>query len=121
MKHRVLKASHGLIITHISANLPYIGVGDRFTPQKSHAKAQRRKDFRPCALVLTISPMGASKYTVFGNTIGIMYRVQKEVGLDIEAHLFPATAFDHPERGSFAAYIIKNGVPILPLAEGAKP
>jgi len=51
----------------------------------------------------------------------VMYRVQKEVGLDVEAHLFPATAFDHPEPASFAAHIIKNGVPILPLAEGAKP
>ena len=43
-----------------------------------------------------------------------MAQVQKEAGLDIEAHLFPATALDHLEQGSFAAYIVTNGVPVFP-------
>ena len=43
----------------------------------------------------------------------VMSNVQFEVGFDIEAHLFPASAFDNLERGSFAEYIIKHGVPIL--------
>ena len=41
-----------------------------------------------------------------------MFRVQKEVGLEVEAHLFPADALVRPEQGSFAAYIIKNGFAI---------
>jgi predicted nucleotidyltransferase len=42
-----------------------------------------------------------------------MYRVQKEAGLEVEAHLFPSTVLERPEEGSFAAYIIKNGVAVL--------
>jgi predicted nucleotidyltransferase len=42
----------------------------------------------------------------------VMARVQLEAGLDVEAHLFPATAFDAPEQGSFAEYVIENGVRI---------
>jgi len=39
-----------------------------------------------------------------------MFQVQKEVGLDVEAHLFSASAFEHPEEGSFSSYIMNNGV-----------
>ena len=42
-----------------------------------------------------------------------MTEVQEKAGIDIEAHLFSTSALDHPERGSFAAYIIKNGVAVL--------
>lgn len=46
----------------------------------------------------------------------VMFQVQKEAGLDVEAHLFPARAFEHPEKGSFAAYIVAHGIR-LPLEE----
>jgi predicted nucleotidyltransferase len=39
--------------------------------------------------------------------------VQKKVGYDVEIHLFPASALDNPEPGSFAADIIKHGVRIV--------
>ena len=39
-----------------------------------------------------------------------MFQVQKEAGLDIDAHLFSAQALDRNEAGSFASYILKNGV-----------
>jgi predicted nucleotidyltransferase len=43
----------------------------------------------------------------------IIVTVQKEVGYDIEIHLFPASSLISPEPGSFAADIIKNGVRIM--------
>ena len=43
-----------------------------------------------------------------------MAQVQREAGLDIEAHLFSAKRLETLERGSFAEYIVKNGVSILP-------
>jgi len=45
-----------------------------------------------------------------------MFQVQKEAGLDVEAHLFPARAFERPEKGSFASYIVAHGIR-LPLEE----
>ena len=42
-----------------------------------------------------------------------MALVMEEAGADIEAHLFPLSALEHPERGGFAEYILKNGVCIL--------
>jgi predicted nucleotidyltransferase len=41
-----------------------------------------------------------------------MTQVQREVGLDVEAHLFPDTLRRHPQRGSFSEYILKHGVRI---------
>ena len=42
-----------------------------------------------------------------------MAQVQMEVGYDIEPHLFPASALQNAEPGSFAADILKNGVRIV--------
>ncbi len=42
----------------------------------------------------------------------LMTRVQREVALEVEVHLFPAAHLKHPPAGSFAAYILKHGVPI---------
>lgn len=39
-----------------------------------------------------------------------MFQVQKEAGLDVEAHLFSALALERPEEGSFALYIMNHGV-----------
>ncbi|HDP34364.1 MAG TPA: nucleotidyltransferase domain-containing protein, partial [Candidatus Hydrogenedentes bacterium] len=41
-----------------------------------------------------------------------MFQVQKGAGLDVEAHLFPSSMLVHPEPASFAAYVIKHGVPL---------
>jgi predicted nucleotidyltransferase len=38
--------------------------------------------------------------------------VMKEAGVDVEAHFFPSSQLDHPEKGSFADYILKHGVRI---------
>ena len=42
----------------------------------------------------------------------VIVRVQSQVGYDVEPHLFPASSLTAPEAGSFAAYIIENGVPV---------
>jgi len=42
-----------------------------------------------------------------------MSRVWKEVGLDVEAHLFPSSALEHAEKGSFAEYILRHGVCVM--------
>ncbi|MBI5153710.1 nucleotidyltransferase domain-containing protein [Candidatus Poribacteria bacterium] len=47
---------------------------------------------------------------------GVMADVEDAAGLDVEAHLFPASVIDHPLRGSFAEYVRKHGV-ALPLGE----
>jgi len=39
-----------------------------------------------------------------------MVSVMEEVGWDVEAHLFPASELEKPERGSFAEYVVKHGV-----------
>jgi len=39
-----------------------------------------------------------------------MPQVQQEAGLDVEAHLFPASAYHHPQKGSFAEYILRHGL-----------
>jgi predicted nucleotidyltransferase len=41
-----------------------------------------------------------------------MTQVQRDAGLDIEAHLFPDRVRCHPQRGSFSEYILKHGVRI---------
>lgn len=38
-----------------------------------------------------------------------MVMVQKTVGTDVETHLFPASASENPQPGSFAAHVIKHG------------
>ena len=42
-----------------------------------------------------------------------MALVMEEAGADVEAHLFPVSDLEHPERGGFAEYILQNGVCIL--------
>lgn len=42
-----------------------------------------------------------------------MGRVQREAGLDVEAHLFPASALDTAEKGTFARYVQDHGVQIV--------
>ncbi|MFH1737749.1 MAG: hypothetical protein ABIH23_01990, partial [bacterium] len=39
-------------------------------------------------------------------------KVQLEVGHDIELHLYPASILPHPDPASFAALILREGVPI---------
>lgn len=39
-----------------------------------------------------------------------MADIQRHAGLDVEAHLFPASAYENPELGSFSQYILKHGV-----------
>jgi predicted nucleotidyltransferase len=41
-----------------------------------------------------------------------MAQVQKEAGLEVEAHLFPASSLDHREPGSFAAWVLAHGVEV---------
>ena len=43
----------------------------------------------------------------------VIVEVQKEVGFDVEAHLFPVSCLQHPEAGSFAANVLRHGVRIL--------
>lgn len=38
--------------------------------------------------------------------------VQKEVGYEVEPHLFPASWHDNPPRASFAQYVIQHGLPL---------
>jgi len=42
-----------------------------------------------------------------------MTLVMKEAGYEVEAHLFPVSALEHPERGGFAEYIVQHGVCVL--------
>ena len=39
-----------------------------------------------------------------------MAQVQKEAGVDVEAHLFPVSALDQSEPGSFASWVLTHGV-----------
>ena len=39
--------------------------------------------------------------------------VMEKAGLDVEAHLFDASALDNPPRGGFAEYILKHGTRIF--------
>ncbi len=41
-----------------------------------------------------------------------MAQVQKEAGLDVEAHLFPASVLEHREPGSFADWVLTHGVEV---------
>ena len=36
--------------------------------------------------------------------------IQKEMGDDLELHLFPASVLDSPDPASFAEYILKHGI-----------
>lgn len=40
----------------------------------------------------------------------VLFQVQKEARLDVEAHLFSALALERPEEDSFALYIMNHGV-----------
>jgi predicted nucleotidyltransferase len=42
-----------------------------------------------------------------------MALVMEEAGLDVEAHLFPASALENPEHGGLAEYILQHGVRIV--------
>lgn len=42
-----------------------------------------------------------------------MALVMKQVGSDVEAHLFPAASLDNPPRASFAQYILRHGILIF--------
>jgi predicted nucleotidyltransferase len=41
-----------------------------------------------------------------------MVSVQKRVGWDVEAHLFPARVLEDLPRGSFAEHIVRQGIPV---------
>lgn len=42
----------------------------------------------------------------------VMALVMREVGYDVEAHIFSTRALAAPPRGSFAGYVAQHGVPI---------
>jgi len=42
-----------------------------------------------------------------------MALVMEQAGLDVEAHLFDASALSNPPRGGFAEYIMKHGTRIF--------
>ena len=37
-------------------------------------------------------------------------QVMREVGFDVETHLFPASSLEHAEPGSLAAHVLRHGV-----------
>ena len=39
--------------------------------------------------------------------------VMEEAGSDVEAHLFPASALDHPLPAGFAEYVLRHGTRVL--------
>lgn len=44
--------------------------------------------------------------------VRLFVTLQKQVGHDIEPHFFSARAVDHPQPGSFAAEVMKQGIRI---------
>ena len=42
-----------------------------------------------------------------------MATVMEEVGSDVEAHLFPASALERPQPGGLAQYVLRHGTCIL--------
>jgi predicted nucleotidyltransferase len=48
----------------------------------------------------------------------LVVEVQKEMGFDIEPHLFPASRLNDAPRGSFAQYVVNHGIP-LPVGDRA--
>ena len=38
--------------------------------------------------------------------------VQREVGFDVEIHVFPASSYENPPRAGFAQHVIKHGIPL---------
>ncbi len=42
-----------------------------------------------------------------------MALVMEKVGADVETHLLPLSALDHPPRGGFAQYILRHGARIF--------
>jgi len=42
----------------------------------------------------------------------VIVLVQREAGHDIELHIFPASALEHCEPASFAAYVQKHGIKV---------
>jgi len=55
---------------------------------------------------------GLGSWDIWRRTRAIV-KVQKEVGFDVEPHLFPASALHDAEAGSFAADVLRRGVRIL--------
>ena len=55
---------------------------------------------------------GAESWDIWRRTETIV-RIQKEVGFDIEPHLFSAALLKDAEPGSFAADVIRRGVRIV--------
>jgi len=75
----------------------------------SHAdgRADRWSDIDLAAFV-----EGAESWDIWRRTEAIV-RVQKEVGFDIEPHLFSAASLKNAEPGSFAADVLRRGIRIL--------
>jgi len=46
--------------------------------------------------------------------------VHDEAGLDVEVHYFRASAWPNPRPASFAAYVIRHGVPIPVEVDSAR-
>jgi predicted nucleotidyltransferase len=55
---------------------------------------------------------GAESWDLWRRTQAIV-RIQKEVGYDVEPHLFSAAQLDNAEPGSFAADVLKRGIRIV--------
>lgn len=75
----------------------------------SHAdgRADRWSDIDVAAFV-----EGAESWDIWRRT-DVIVRVQREVGFDIEPHLFSAALLTNAEPGSFAADVLRRGVRIL--------
>jgi len=75
----------------------------------SHAqgRADRWSDIDIAAFV-----EGAESWD-FWQRARVMVQIQKQVGFDVETHLFPASLLEYAETGSFAADVLRHGIRIL--------
>ena len=48
----------------------------------------------------------------FEQRTNALVKIMEECGDDVEAHFFPASEAENPEKGSFAEYIVKHGVKV---------
>ena len=60
---------------------------------------------------LAVFVQGAETWDIFRRA-DITALVQREAGDDIELHYFPAQALQTPDSASFAAYVLRQGIPI---------
>ncbi len=44
--------------------------------------------------------------------VAVRVEARRQVGDDVELHLFPAESLENPPRASFAQYVLQHGVPL---------